>query len=291
MKRFYNWRKVLGILALVLLALRFLVDTQLSGWIADGMLRPWRKPMTDPTPAGAEVVKLAGDGVDLEGWRFPAKDPGPRRGTVIYLHGVADNRASGARGIAERFTPLGWEVLAYDNRAHGNSGGPACTYGYHEKKDLRRVIGTLPPGPVVLIGTSLGAAVALQTAAEEPRVSAVVAAEVFSDLRTVARDRTPAWVPDSRIAETLRIAEQRADFSVAEVSPVEAARKIRVPVLVIHGAADVDTRPEHSQRVFDALAGPKRLVLVPGAGHNHSLSKGETWEMVQAWVGEAVPGG
>ena len=72
-------------------------------------------------------------------------------------------------------------MIAYDSRAHGDSQGDACTYGFFEKEDLHRVIDTLGPGPVVLIGTSLGAAVALQEAADDRRVSAVVAAETFSD--------------------------------------------------------------------------------------------------------------
>ena len=74
-------------------------------------------------------------------------------------------------------------MVASDSRARGDSQGEACTYGFFEKQDLHRVMNTVGSGPVVLIGTSLGAAVALQEAAESnPRVSAVVAAETFSNL-------------------------------------------------------------------------------------------------------------
>ena len=93
---------------------------------------------------------------------------GDRRGTLIYLHGVADNRASGA-GVIERFRKRGFDVVAYDSRAHGESDGDACTYGFYEKQDLRRVLDSVGVGPIVLVGCSLGAAVALQLAADEPR--------------------------------------------------------------------------------------------------------------------------
>jgi len=83
--------------------------------------------------------------------------------------------------------------------AHGESGGEACAYGFFEKEDLRRVLDTLDPGPIVLVGTSLGAAVALQEAAQDPRVTAVVAAETFSDLRTVATERAPFFFTSSII--------------------------------------------------------------------------------------------
>ena len=179
-------------------------------------------------------------------------------------------------------------MIAYDSRAHGESDGTACTYGYFEKRDLSEVIGTLRPGSIVLIGTSLGAAVALQEAAEDPRVVAVVAAETFSDLRTVATERAPFFFTRSIIDRAIAIAQRDARFQIDAVSPVRAAAAMGQPVLVIHGDADVDTPPAHSQRVFDALAGPKRLMLIPGAGHNGSL-RGDVWTAIERWVDEVLP--
>lgn len=201
----------------------------------------------------------------------------------MYLHGIADNRASSA-GVVRRYRGRGFDVIAYDNRAHGDSDGEVCTYGYYEKEDLKHVIEGARAAPIFLVGTSLGAAVALQTAADDPRVSGVVAAEVFSDLRTVARERTPFFLPEHVIRKAFKIAEQRGRFEIDAVSPADAARRIRVPVLLIHGARDAQTRPEHSQRVYDALTGPKRLILVDGAGHNHSLSGGAVWNEIDQWI-------
>src|SRR5947199_4291190 len=126
---------------------------------------------------------------------------------MVYLHGVADNRTSAAGAIA-RFVPRGFDVIAYDSRAHGESGGTACTYGFFEKHDLHRVIDTIEPGPIVLVGTSLGAAVALQEAAFDRRVAAVVAAETFSDLETVATERAPFFFTRGTIKRAFRIAEE-----------------------------------------------------------------------------------
>jgi pimeloyl-ACP methyl ester carboxylesterase len=77
-------------------------------------------------------------------------------------------------------------------------------------------------------------------------------------------------------------------FDIDAVSPEQAAARITVPVLLVHGAADVDTRPEHSQRVFRALHGPKRLILVPGARHNASL-RPDVWATVEDWIDQVVP--
>lgn len=207
---------------------------------------------------------------------------------MIYLHGVADNRMSGA-GVMQRFQENGFDVIAYDNRAHGESGGDACSYGFFEKEDLRRVLDTVRPGPVILIGSSLGAAVSLQLAADEPRVSAVVAAESFSDLRTVATDRAPFFLTAGMIGKSFALAEQKGKFRIDDASPLLAAKSIRCPVLVIHGAEDVDTRPDHANRIFKALTCSKRLLLVPGAAHNQSLNAGNTWSEIEGWIDSVVP--
>ena len=265
----------------VLAAIVGVTTWQVPSIAAGALLHPSRRPVTAQPPSGCDDVTYEGNGVTLRGWRCRAQIE--RRGFVIVLHGVADNR-SGVAGVFERFTRRGFDVIAYDSRAHGESGGEICTYGYHEKGDLRRVIETLPPGPIVLIGSSLGAAVALQAAAEEPRVGAVVAAEVFSDLNAIARERAPSFLPDWIIRKALRVAEVRGRFEMDRVSPAEAARMITAPVLLIHGALDTDTPPDHSRRVHAGLRGPKRLKIVDGAAHNQSLSSRAIWRDIAQWL-------
>jgi pimeloyl-ACP methyl ester carboxylesterase len=263
----------------------FTVSSQLPAIAAGALLHPFRRAVSAPTPPRCHDVTYEGAGVLLTGWQC---DPvTPPTATAILLHGIADNRAS-LSGVVARFAKRGLTVVAYDSRAHGNSGGSACTYGYLEKEDLRRVIDSLESKPVVLLGTSLGAAVALQEAADDPRVSGVVAAEVFSDLKTVARERAPFVLSDNVIKRAFTIAEERGQFKVDFVDVTAAARRITRPVLLVHGADDSDTGPDHSRRVYDALAGPKQLILVPGAGHNESLSKGETWDRIERWIDDLV---
>ena len=204
---------------------------------------------------------------------------------MIYLHGIADNRGSSV-GAIRRFTAAGFEVIAYDSRRHGESEGDVCTYGYYEARDLRRVIDAVAVDRVILFGTSLGAAVALQEAAGDPRVSGVVAVEVFSDLRTIARERAPALLPGATVRKALKIAEERGRFSVDEVSPVKAASSIHVPVLLVHGEEDAETSIAHSERVLAALRGPKRLIRVKGAGHNQSLSDPAVWREIDKWIAD-----
>ncbi len=276
-----------GILSGILLAILLLVAANLSSIGAYLILHPPRRPMYASPPAGCVEVNLVGaTGVTLKGWR--GEYHGKSRGTVIYLHGVADNRASSA-GILEHYLKKGFDVLAFDSRAHGESGGSACTYGFHEKEDVRCVLDTLRPGPVILIGSSLGGAVALQLAAGDKRITTVVSAEAFSDFRVVARERAPFVFSTGAIERSFSKAGKEAGFHIDQVSPATAAKAIVAPVLIIHGAADVDTPPDHAKRIFSNLSDRKRLILVPGAKHNASLSGAEIWKEIERWIDDVAP--
>jgi alpha-beta hydrolase superfamily lysophospholipase len=254
-------------------------------WGAGALLHPGRRVVERQPTTPVETIDLDGSGIRLKGWWFHTQ--GKKRGTVIVMHGVADNRGSSA-GFADHFLARGFDLVAYDSRAHGESGGEACTYGYYEKQDLRRVMDRLGAGPFVLIGTSLGAAVSLQAAAEDDRIVAVVAAASFSDLRTVAADRAPFFASKANVADALRIAEETAKFRVDEVSPVLAAARIHVPVLLLHGERDDETPNVHSRRIFAALHEPRRLIIVPGATHNECYNGRAVWADIDDWIEKAI---
>ncbi len=250
-------------------------------WGANALLHPHRRLDSRVPTLPFERVDLdVAPGVRLAGWLF--RTPQPRRGTVVFLHGLGDNRGS-AIGIASHFVPLGFDVLAYDARAHGESGGDACTYGFYEKRDLSRALDLVGAKRALAFGISLGAAVGLQAAAIDPRIAVVVAVAPFSDLRTAARERAPFFASQANIDEAFRIAEANGRFRAADDSPVAAAAALRIPVLLIHGAEDRETPPAHSERIFAALPGPRKLVIVPGAHHNDALTPA-AWAAIDAWV-------
>jgi len=280
--------KILLIVGAVLALLGIELVRQLPGIAAGGLLYPSRQPVTVPAPPGCTNDVFQGAGVRLKGWRCAAQ--GEPRGMVVYLHGVADNRASSA-GIVPRITSKGLEMIAYDSRAHGDSEGDVCTYGYFEKEDLRLVLDAIERRPIILIGASLGAAVALQEAPGDARVAGIVAVDTFSDLQTVARERAPFGLTEGVIERAFALAEERGHFRIADVSPELAAARLEIPVLLIHGTADTATPPAHSQRVLAALRGPKRLMLVEGAGHNQALGDPKVWQEIDAWIAALIGAG
>lgn len=258
--------------------------SQLPAYGASALLFPSRHVNPRSMPVGCVDRTFVGASVMLSGWLCPTE--ARRKGTIIYLHGIADHRGS-AVGAIEMFRPLGFDVVAYDSRAHGTSEGDRCTYGYFEKRDLQRVIDQVEADNVVLIGHSLGAAVALQAAAIDPRVRAVVAASTFSDLRTIATERVP-YFPGWALAQAFDRAERDGNFLVDEVSPARAGAQITAPVLLVHGADDRNTAPAHSERVFRALRGHKEIMRVAGAGHNDVLRR-DVWTRIETWMDSVLP--
>lgn len=256
-------------------------------WGANAILHPWRKPLAQRPRLPHQDLSFRGEGgVLLKGWLFRAQ--GPRRGLLVYLHGIGDNRGSGL-GVSERFVPKGWDVLLYDSRAQGESEGEACTYGVLERRDLVKALDVVGARSSVLFGSSLGGAVALEAAPLDRRVKGVIAQSAFSDLETIVRERAPFFATRIEVEKALALAEAGGHFRAAEASPQQAALQIRVPVLLLHGANDRETPPSHSQRILGALAGPKRLILVPGAGHNDTLAGEQTWRAIEAWLSSLPP--
>jgi uncharacterized protein len=162
-----------------------------------------------------------------------------------------------------------------------------CTYGFYEKQDLGRVLDRVAVTPIVLMGTSLGAAVALQAAAQDRRIGAVVAVSSYSDLRTAASERAPFFASKGNIAEAFKLAEAEGKFRADDVSPMAAAAYITAPTLIVHGDHDDETPPAHAQRIFAVLHEPKRLIMVPNGGHNHVLTAA-VWREVDGWIDTAL---
>jgi pimeloyl-ACP methyl ester carboxylesterase len=261
-------------------------------WGATAIVRPLRRPVTvTPDVVPYETLSFSSGDERLEGWLFrPTADPSRLgRGLVVYLHGIADNRTSGL-GVARRLRAEGFTVLAFDARAHGRSTGEYCTYGYYERRDVSAAIDAVGAPRAVLLGHSLGAATALQAAAFDDRVVAVVAASSFSDLDTIVHERAH-WLrlPSFYVDAALARAGQIARFAPREASPLALAPRIRAPVLLLHGAADGKTPPAHSTRIAAALVAPHTLVLLPGVGHDEILGREEAWRAIDAFLRDTVP--
>ena len=221
------------------------------------------------------------DGVRLAGWFLPR----PGAPAVILLHGYPAEKADLlpiASGLAPQFA-----TLLVDQRYFGDSGGRATTLGFREREDLKRMLDFLDSrgAPAVgVFGFSLGGAVALLTAAEDPRIRAIVAYAPFSDLRTLGRELYSwMWVGRYPFVEAMLLWSRLLfGADITRPSPAEAAARVAVPVLLVHSRQDEQIPFRHAERLRAALAGnPKAEFEFMDRGRHGELSAGFEARMVR----------
>ncbi len=222
-----------------------------------------------PTPVAEEVQVEVGPPAAV--LSLAIVDPPRPRGTIFVLHGIRDSKKS-MRGWGAMLAQAGYRAVLVDSRGHGRSTGDALTYGVQESLDLTRAVDALAArgliaGEVGVMGHSYGAATAIQWAGRDPRVRAVLAVAPFASLRQVVPGYLPFPLPPSFIDRVIQMAGARAGFDPDAASPVDAIRRTRASVLLIHGRADRMIPSWHSEQIYTAGAGSAELVLVDRAGH------------------------
>ena len=207
------------------------------------------------------VAITADDGVKLAAWLVPR----PGAPAVVLLHGYPAEKADMlpiAAALAPRFT-----VLLLDQRYFGASGGRATTIGFRERADLMRAIDFLAArglGPVGVFGFSLGGAVALMAAGDDPRIRAVAAYAPFADLRSLAYELY-AWLGPLKYPFVLLLRAWSRVFlghDVTALSPERTAAALTIPVLLIASRRDEQIPFAHAERLQRALAHDTRTEVV-----------------------------
>jgi len=276
----------------VLLLLAPMTAAVLGREIGPGLLHPMnlnpdREEQTARMLARTGAVKddfvvRAPDGAELRGWKV--RPPAPNGDWMLLYHGVSDNR-TGILGHAEFLLRHSYSVVMMDSRAHGASGGDVATYGWKERYDSVTIIDALYASENVkhldALGVSMGGAIALQSAAIEPRIEGVIAEDPFADLREVSYDYAGLHV-SPLLGETLfRPASitamaalgREGGFDPNDVSPEEAVIERAFPVLLICGTRDRTIPCRHAERIYDVARGPKDLWIVDGAEHSSALGR------------------
>ena len=217
----------------------------------------------------------------IAGWWIPAELPQTR--TVILLHGYSDAKVGGI-AWAPVWRSIGFNVLAIDLRAHGESGGAHTTAGFYERDDLDQVIDRLrqlrpkQAESVMLFGVSLGATVAAAVGARREDLMGVVLESPYADFRTAitAHGRRLAMPLEWGYGIAYRWAERISGARFDEVKPVDLVKQVHAPLLVIHAGEDTFvSRDEIDQiaRSLESRDGSRitRHVIIEGVQHTRGL--------------------
>lgn len=236
------------------------------------IFHPQLAPTTTPAEFGIayeDVWIEMGQG-RVHGWWLPA--PTADTQTVLILSGNASNVEDGL-SHAIHFLKLGLSALAIDYRGYGNSEGSFPTEAHvyedaaaawHYLTQIRQIL----PSNIVLFGHSIGGAVAVDLASQQPEAAGAIIQASFTSMGDMMDEVgysrvVPKWLLNQRFASE------------------EKAPKLQMPVLFIHGLNDRTIPASMSQQLYSLTPEPKQIWFVPGADHNDIADvAGQQYEQV-----------
>lgn len=218
---------------------------------------PSRSLTRTPADAGMEFEDIffsTVDGVRLNGWFIKAAGKTPAPATVLYFHGNAGNIA-GRIDKVSYLQQMGLNVFLVDYRGYGKSEGAPTEQGLSldawAAYDYLVGVKGVPAKKVVVYGSSLGGAAAVDLACRRP-VAALILDSTFTSAADMARKIIPL-IPSFMVSVKLD--------SVHKIATVTA------PKLFIHSSTDEVVPFALGQRLFAAAPFPKEFLEIRG-GHN-----------------------
>lgn len=219
-----------------------------------------------------DVEVFSADGTKLVGWFVPSQN-----GAVILMqHGYKSDREEllNEAGMMYRH---GYGILLTTVRAHDHSEGELITFGMYEVDDMEAWYQYLltrqdiDPERIGILGNSYGGMLAIQYAARNPNIKAVVADSAFSSLNDTVETSVTYFtdLPAFPFAPLIVFwAERETGFKTEDIDATQWIKQISPrPVFLMQGGADVVISAESGQRLYDAAGEPKELWFDPALGH------------------------
>lgn len=200
------------------------------------------------------------DGVRLNGWLIPHRDSGR---TLVWFHGNAGNISHRLENIRLLHDKVEINIFIFDYRGYGLSEGGVSEEGTYRDGEAAvrwlRERRDVDEKSMVLFGRSLGAAVAAEIAAGMNHVPLILESP-FASIREMARVSLPL-LPIGPLLST------RYDV-------VDKVRRVKGPLLVLHGDRDEIVPFAQGRMVFEAAPHPKQFFTIKGADHNDTYRVG-----------------
>lgn len=226
-----------------------------------------------------EPVSLStSDGEFIRGWFLFGTKGSP---LIVVCHGVGTNRED-LRGVSRFLCKAGFNVLAFDFRAHGESTGSRTTFGFREALDLQAAVEYAGAhyqrqfDGVGVYAISMGSAAAIMAARHLPQVKVFVLDSPFARLEDLLDHQFSHWprLPRRLFGSLAKFyGSLFTGIQAAEIAPEAYAPDLGTrPVLVFHGDHDTLIPIAQGRQLFKRIPGPKEFVETRDAGHVQSYS-------------------
>ncbi len=223
------------------------------------------------------------DKLHIPGELYLPENSRPPYPALCLCHGIPSGQPNpgddpGYPGLAERFCAAGFVTAIFNFRgAHGTEGNLDMLGWVHDLSAVIDYISGLEDvdkSRLCLLGSSAGAAVSVYVASNDLRISALATLACPAEFGFITdSQRAKATIDHFRSIGLIRdadfppsIGEWSANFD--KVAPIKWIDKIAPrPLLLVHGDRDDLVPVEHAHRLFEKAGEPKKLVILPGAGH------------------------
>lgn len=200
--------------------------------------------------------------------------------TVILVHGLGGSRWTMLKYV-DMYLDKGFNVLIYDGRAHGESGGSNITYGYYEQADLDKwvsfIYGKNKGGIIGVHGEALGASTALlhsRLNESKKRVDFYVVDSAYSDLAELFTIRMQEdynfkfkFLAKTVLFYSNIVNKLKNNFNFIDASPKYKLDQVTTPIFFIHGSDDKDVPKYMSEEMYNIKPGKKDIYIAPNSGH------------------------
>ena len=216
-----------------------------------------------------------GEPFDLAGFIYPAHEHSTK--WAVLVHGYTNDHTD-MEHIGAFYAERGYNVLAPDLRAQGESGGDLIGMGWTDRNDIVLWIDYLVRRfgsdiSIALHGVSMGGAAVCMASGEQlpAQVKAVVSDCAFTDVQSMFAGQIEKLygLPKHPVVDDGRIMlKARGGYDIKHASALDQVKKSATPTLFIHGASDGFVPPSMARKLFEACFAPeKRLLVMVGAGH------------------------
>lgn len=223
--------------------------------------------------ADPEAIEIRSkDGVPLFGMFYPGREG---YGGIVLCHGYWRD-LSETHEVGLRLNAEGYNILMFDFRGCGRSGGRFTTVGYKEAWDVLAAVefmkSRLAGAPIGVLGISMGAAAAVLAAARTQDIAALALDSLFADLSEVVRRKILDLAPYGWMAPLgwlcICFGQTLSRGRIRDVRPVDYIATLAPrPVLFIYGEWDSFIPREEIQTLYKAAREPKELWVAPGSDH------------------------
>lgn len=199
---------------------------------------------------------------------------------VLCSHGYRADGKGEFRFIAKHYHDLGFNVFIVDHQAAGESEGKRISFGYYESKDIVTWAQYLTETfgkdiKIILHGVSMGCATVTIAGADEnlpENVKFIVADCGYTSMNDqFASVLRGAHIPPFPLVPLTELWNRAVEkFRYDDVSPIDAVRKTKLPMLFIHGKEDDFVPTSMAYRLYDACRSDKDILIVDGAIHARS---------------------